>query len=222
MMMPLYAQSAPTTTTYEQQYRERCDILVPMTITSTEAQRGAERTFHYYAADGRLYSMPVQIPPCPPTGGSVRIADAGGVDPVTSQRGDLIIALHVVADQRARYEGDDLHITVPITRAMLAQGHELLLQVREGVSFNFKLPAGSKADARFRWEGWGAPSRTKAGFGELIVTLQCLDPLPAEVMNEKPKTAFQRFGDTLAPLMILLGEIGLFVVILFFVMLWLL
>jgi DnaJ-class molecular chaperone len=219
-MVQPYAQPHQAVFNQDQPARERCDIVQPMTITRSEAQQGTQRTFHYHGADGKLYSLPVQIPPCPPTGGSLRIPGAGGIDPQTNQRGDLIIALYIIGDQQAKYVGDDLHISVPVTRAMLAQGRTLNLHVRDGALFSFALPPKTSADARFRWAGWGAPSRTKAGYGDLIVTLQCLDPLPAAIVSEKPKTRIQRFGDTLAPFMILLAELGLVVVIVFLIALW--
>jgi curved DNA-binding protein len=125
-------------------------------VSFHDAMAGAEKELTIREG-ARERSIRVRIPAGVSDGGKVRLRGQGaqtpGLDP-----GDLVLTVRVGEHPLFRRDGDDLHITVPVTVAEAWRGASIKLPTPFG-EVSLKIPARVQSDAKLRLKGRGVPRR---------------------------------------------------------------
>jgi curved DNA-binding protein len=116
----------------------------------------------------------VRIPPGADEGSRVRIPGQGGPSPNGGAPGDLLLHIHVQPHPHFRREGDDLHLTVPITIAEAYRGAKVKVPTIDG-SVTLKVPPKSQSGSKVRLRGKGV-ARKGRDAGDLYVHFEVQIP----------------------------------------------
>ena len=165
------------------------DLLGEIAITLREAAFGCEKVISLGADDGP--ALAVKIPAGIEEGQSIRLAGKGNLGR-NGRRGDLLIKIHVLADQVFTRQGKDVYVTekVPYTTAIL--GGEAEFRTLYG-KVKCKVPAGSQSGTKMRLRGKGIPSaKGKGETGDEYVTLEISVP---KTVSEKEKELLRQLRD---------------------------
>ena len=112
--------------------------------------------------------------------------------------GDLYVQVHVQKHQYFEREGDDLHLTVPISFSQAVLGDEIEVPTLQGKA-SLKIPAGTQTETIFRMKEKGMPSLHHSGHGNQMVTVHVEIPttltkkqkeLIKDLHEEKPQQGF--------------------------------
>ena len=122
----------------------------------------------------RTRSITVRIPAGVIDGQKVRLAGQGEAGPNGTPSGDLFVAVTVKPDKVFTREGDDLHVTVPVSFAELALGDTITVPTLDS-PVRVKVPAGTPDGRTLRVKGRGVAKRGGKA-GDLMVTVQVTVP----------------------------------------------
>jgi curved DNA-binding protein len=127
-------------------------------VSFNDALNGAEKDLTVREGGGaRERSIRVRIPAGVTDGGKVRLrgqgAQAPGLEP-----GDLVLTVRVGEHPLFRREGDDLHLTLPVTVGEAWKGTAIKLPTPYG-EVSMKIPPRVQSGARLRLKGRGVPRR---------------------------------------------------------------
>ena len=122
----------------------------------------------------RTRSITVRIPAGVIDGQKVRLAGQGEAGPNGTPSGDLFVAVTVKPDEVFTREGDDLHVTVPVSFAELALGDTITVPTLDS-PVRVKVPAGTPDGRTLRVKGRGVPKRSGKA-GDLMVSVQVAVP----------------------------------------------
>ncbi|NWO15285.1 MAG: molecular chaperone DnaJ [Corynebacterium sp.] len=122
----------------------------------------------------RTRSITVRIPAGVIDGQKVRLAGQGEAGPNGTPSGDLFVKVKVEPDKVFTREGDDLHITVPVSFAELTLGDTINVPTLDA-PVRVKVPAGTPDGRTLRVRGRGVPKRGGTA-GDLMVTVQVKVP----------------------------------------------
>lgn len=168
------------------------DVQASLQIPFAEALRGGERTLQLTVpgASGPE-SMRVRIPPGVRDGGKLRLRGQGGYPPSPmgqGPRGDLVITVHVQPHKHFTRDGEDLHVTLPITVHEAVAGTKLDIPTLDG-TISLKVPPGTQGGAKLRLRGKGA--RRASSKGDLFVNIRIAIPTttPSEATLEELQNA---------------------------------
>ena len=113
-------------------------------------------------------------------GQRIRIAGKGNAGLRGGGVGDLYVIIRIGEHPLFRREGDDIHITVPVTAVEAALGSKIEVPTIDGRSM-LKIPPGSQSDQKLRLREKGVPSATKDGVrGDEIVEVKITVPMPRD------------------------------------------
>jgi hypothetical protein len=157
--------------------RRPWDVLHPIAVTPAEARLGATRTLYFHQADGRVATVSVSVPAGLSVGTLVTVAGQGAPDPWGRGRGDLLVPVSVVPEQRLEWWGNDARLFVKLTSRDLAEGKQVVVDEPAIGPLSFSVPPGSADGDQLHWKGRGRGRPA----GDLYVRLECLDPVPAIV-----------------------------------------
>jgi DnaJ-class molecular chaperone len=122
----------------------------------SEALGGVEKELTIREA-ARERTIRVRIPAGVTDGGKVRLrgqgAHAPGLEP-----GDLVLTVKVGEHPLFRREGDDLHLTLPVTIGEAWKGTSIKLPTPYG-EVSLKIPPRVQSDSKLRLKGRGVPKR---------------------------------------------------------------
>ena len=139
-------------------------------------------------------SIKVRIPAGVSDGGKVRLRGQGVSAPTGGPPGDLVLTVRVREHPHFRRDGDDLHLTLPITPAEAYEGAKVKVPTLEG-PVTLTIPSGTQSGATLRLRGKGAPKR-KGGHGDLYVDVQIRLPEPGdEAVAEALRKVAEKLGD---------------------------
>jgi molecular chaperone DnaJ len=138
-------------------------------------------------------TLRVKIPAGLPDGGTVRLAGKGNEGFDGSEPGDLYVQVRVRPDPHFRRQGDDLHLTVPVTPFEAALGGKVEVPTPDG-PVKLKVPAGSSSGQKMRLGGKGVPHVRGGGKGDLYVELQVVVPKELTPEQQKAYEALQEAG----------------------------
>jgi len=155
------------------------DLESEVTIDFVSALRGTH--IELRARDGSGTPVTVRIPAGAAEGSRVRIAGQGGPSPSTGPAGDLILVIHVEPHPFFRREGDDLHLTLPVTIAEAFKGAKVKVPTIDG-SVALKVPPKSQSGSVLRLRGKGVAARKGHEAGDLYVHFEVQIPT-----NDDPK-----------------------------------
>ena len=122
----------------------------------------------------RTRNITVRIPAGVIDGQKVRLAGQGGAGPTGTPASDLFVAVTVKPDKVFTREGDDLHVTVPVSFTELALGDTIAVPTLDN-PVRVKIPAGTPDGRTLRVRGRGIAKRG-GNSGDLLVTVQVTVP----------------------------------------------
>ncbi|MEQ7155844.1 DnaJ C-terminal domain-containing protein [Brevundimonas aurifodinae] len=136
-------------------------------LTPHQALKGGQATLRFC---GR--TLKVTVPPGMRTGEHLRLKGAG------AGGGDLYLPILIRACEGLTVVGDDLHMTWPTSRRLLADGGRVEIHTPAGTRPAWITP-GLTDPVRLRLRGLGLPARGKHGQGHLFVHLTPAEDPPS-------------------------------------------
>jgi molecular chaperone DnaJ len=113
-------------------------------------------------------------------GQRIRIAGKGNAGLRGGGVGDLYVIIRMGEHALFHREGDDIHITVPVTAVEAALGSKIEVPTIDGRSM-LKIPPGTQSGQKLRLREKGVPSATKDGVrGDEIVEVKITVPMPRD------------------------------------------
>ncbi len=147
-------------------------------ITLDEAFTGTQRALQFSNPNGQPRTITVKVPPGVDTGSRVRVAGEGGPGLGGGRRGDLILIVKVLPNDRFQRRGDDLETTVQVDLYTMLLGGTARVPVMGGKTISLNVPAGTPNGKKFRISGQGMPRlRAPETRGDLYVRLEALLPV---------------------------------------------
>ena len=113
-------------------------------------------------------------------GQRIRIAGKGNAGVRGGGAGDLYVIIRTGDHPIFHREGDDIHITLPVTAMEAALGSKIDVPTIDGRS-TLKIPPGTQSGQRLRLRDKGVPSATREGErGDEIVEVKVTVPMPRD------------------------------------------
>jgi len=139
----------------------------------------------------RTEPLEVRIKPGTRDGQRIRLAGKGNAGALGAPSGDLYIIVRIEDHPVFRREGDDIHITVPVSASEAALGAKIEVPTIDGRA-QLRIPPGTQTGQRLRLREKGVPSATKPGVrGDQIVEVQIRVP---QVRDERSKEILREFA----------------------------
>lgn len=137
--------------------------------------------------------LKVKIPPGMDSGTHLVMTGEGNEGVYGGPPGDLYIILQVRPHELFRREGNDLHLTVPVSFAQAALGTRVNVPLLDG-SKEIAVPPGTQPGETIRLKGEGVPYPKGSRRGDLLVDVQVtiprqLNPKQQELLQEWLKEA---------------------------------
>ena len=128
----------------------------------------------------RTEPLEVRIKPGTRDGQRIRLAGKGNAGSRGGPPGDLYVIIRTGDHPVFRREGDDIHLTVPITATEAALGSKVEVPTIDGRA-QLKIPPGTQSGQKLRLREKGVPSATKEGVrGDEIVEVKVTVPMPRD------------------------------------------
>jgi molecular chaperone DnaJ len=128
--------------------------------------------------EGRIVSpetVDVRLPAGVQSGDRLRVAGKGNAGSMGASSGDLYITVRVEEHPFFRRDGDDIHITVPITVWEAGLGTKIEVPTLDGRSA-LKIPQGTQNHQKFRLRDKGVSNARKSTRGDQIVEVEVQAP----------------------------------------------
>jgi molecular chaperone DnaJ len=118
-------------------------------------------------------------------GQRIRIAGKGNVGLHGGTIGDLYVIIRTGDHPVFRREGDDIHLTVPVSATEAALGAKIEVPTIDGRTL-LKIPPGTQSGQKLRLREKGVPSATKDGLrGDEIVEIKLTVPMPRDERSKE-------------------------------------
>ena len=128
----------------------------------------------------RSEPLEVRIKPGTRDGQRIRIAGKGNAGLHGGPPGDLYVIIRTENHTVFHREGDDIHVTVPVTATEAALGAKIEVPTIDGRAL-LKVPPGTQSGQKLRLREKGVPSATKEGVrGDEIVEVKVTVPMPRD------------------------------------------
>ncbi len=132
----------------------------------------------------RSESLKVRIKPGTRDGQRIRLQGRGNAGTMGAPAGDLYIIVRMGEHPVFKREGDDIHLTVPVTLSEAALGAKVEVPTIDGRAL-LRIPPGTQCGQKLRLREKGVPSAVKEGQrGDEIVEIQTVTP---KVSDERSK-----------------------------------
>jgi molecular chaperone DnaJ len=148
----------------------------------------------YCHGDGRIShteSVDVRIPAGAQNGSRLRVAGKGNAGRMGAPPGDLYITTHVEEHPLFRREGDNIHLTVPVTVPEAGLGAKIEVPTIDGRTL-LKIPAGTQNNQKFRLRERGVMNSRKGTRGDQIVQVSLKMP---DIRDERTKDLLRKLGE---------------------------
>lgn len=147
----------------------------------------------------RTEPLEVRIKPGTRDGQRIRVAGKGNAGLHGGPAGDLYFVVHIEPHPVFRREGDDIHVSVPITAMEAALGARIEVPTIDGRA-QLKIPPGTKSGQKLRLREKGVPSATKDGArGDQIVEVQIVVPTPHDLRARELWQELQKLSESEDP-----------------------
>jgi len=143
--------------------------------------------------DGRIAhteSVDVRIPAGAQNGSRLRVAGKGNAGRMGAPPGDLYITTHVEDHPLFRREGDNIHLTVPVTITEAGLGAKIEVPTIDGRTL-LKIPPGTNNNQKFRLKERGVMNVRKAVRGDQIVQVSLTMP---DTRDERTKELLRQMS----------------------------
>ena len=140
----------------------------------------------------------ISIPAGDDEGMRLRVAGEGEVGENGGPSGDLYVAIHLQEHKYFQRDGEDLHITIPISYTQAVLGDEIEVPTINGKA-RLKIPIGTDSETTLRMRDKGLPSLRGGYHGDQLVKVQIVVPkklskkqkdLLEKIDEEKPSKSF--------------------------------
>jgi molecular chaperone DnaJ len=133
----------------------------------------------------RTESLDVRIKPGTRDGQRIRLAGRGNAGTMGAAPGDLYIVMRVGEHPIFRREGDDIHLSVPISITEAAMGSKVEVPTIDGRAL-LKIPPGTDSGQKLRLREKGVPSAVKEGQrGDEIVEIKIVSEAPKDERSKE-------------------------------------
>jgi molecular chaperone DnaJ len=132
----------------------------------------------------RQETIAVRIPAGVDSGYRMRVAAKGGAGRKGRPAGDLYLIITVRPHEFFRREGNDIHITVPITVTEAALGTKIEVPTISGKTL-LRIPPGTQSGQKFRLRDKGVPSLRGEVVGNQIVEVRVVVPRIADERSKE-------------------------------------
>lgn len=133
--------------------------------------------------------LPVDVPPGVRDGQTLRWSGKGSAG-AGGEPGDLLIDLRIEDHELFERDGQDVHVTMPVSFTQASLGAKVEVPTLEG-SVLMKVPPGTQSGRVFRLKGKGLPAIGDRPCGDQYVRLKVISP---EQLNEHQERFRDRFG----------------------------
>ena len=128
----------------------------------------------------RTEPLEVRIKPGTRDGQRIRLAGKGNAGLYGGPSGDLYVTIRTGDHPVFHREGDDIHLTVPVSATEAALGAKIEVPTIDGRTL-LKIPPGTQSGQKLRLREKGVPSATKEGTrGDEIVEVKVTVPMPRD------------------------------------------
>jgi molecular chaperone DnaJ len=128
----------------------------------------------------RTEPLEVRIKPGTRDGQRIRIPGKGNAGPRGGAPGDLYIIVKAGDHPVFHREGDDIHVTVPVSVTEAAMGSKIEVPTIDGRAL-LRIPPGTQCGQKLRLREKGVPSATREGVrGDEIVEVKIAVPMPRD------------------------------------------
>jgi len=142
----------------------------------------------------RTEPLEVRIKPGTRDGQRIRIAGKGNAGTMGAPAGDLYIIVRIGEHPVFRREGDDIHVTVPVTVTEAALGAKIEVPTIDGRSL-LRIPPGTQSGQKLRLREKGVPSATREGTrGDEIVEVKIIAPFPKDERSREILREFAKLN----------------------------
>ncbi len=139
----------------------------------------------------RTEPLKVQIKPGTRDRQRIRLATKGNAGARGGQAGDLYVIIRAGDHPIFHREGDDIHLTVPVSASEAALGSKIEVPTIDGRTL-LKIPPGTQSGQKLRLREKGVPSATQEGRrGDEIVEVKVSVPMPHD---ERTKELFREIA----------------------------
>jgi len=137
-------------------------------------------TCHGEGTVERTEPLEIRIKPGTRDGQRIRIPGKGNAGPGGGPPGDLYVIIRTGDHPIFHREGDDIHITVPVSATEAALGSKIEVPTIDGRAL-LKIPPGTQSGQKLRLREKGVPSATREGKrGDEIVDVKVTVPMPRD------------------------------------------
>ena len=133
----------------------------------------------------------VDIPAGVEDGVRLRVAGEGDAGLREGEPGDLYVFISVQEHEYFEREGDDLHLSIPISFVQAVLGAEIEVPTLFGKA-KLKIPPGTQTGTAFRLRNKGMPALRSSRVGDQLVTVDVEVPTK---LNTKQKKALEAFAE---------------------------
>ncbi len=115
---------------------------------------------------------------------TLKMNQEGNAGTFGGSSGDLLISVGIQPHEMLRKEGQNLHISIPITMTDAALGTEIDVPTLSD-SVQIKIPAGTQSGNSFYLQGKGLPHLNKKARGDIIVKIHVETPTKISLEQRK-------------------------------------
>ena len=135
------------------------DLESELTVSFADALRGTEQalTFRMPGSDAPV-TVRARIPAGVAEGNKVRLRGQGAPGTAGGPPGDVVLTVHVEPHPFFRRDGDNLHVTLPVTLGEALRGAKVRVPTVDG-DVQLRIPPRTQGGATLRLRGKGAPGR---------------------------------------------------------------
>lgn len=139
----------------------------------------------------RSEPLEFRIKPGTRDGQRIRLAGKGNAGRNGGAPGDLYLIIRTGTNPVFSRQGDDIHITVPVSVTEAALGAKVEVPTIDGRA-QLRIPPGTQSGQKLRMRERGVPSVTREGKrGDQIVTVEIVVP---QVQDERSKEILREFA----------------------------
>ncbi|HEY1809194.1 MAG TPA: J domain-containing protein [Acidobacteriaceae bacterium] len=139
----------------------------------------------------RTEPLEFRIKPGTRDGQRIRLAGKGNAGPHGGAAGDLYLIIRMGAHPVFTRQGDDIHVTLPVTVSEAALGGRIDVPTIDGRA-QLRIPPGTQSGQKLRMRERGVPSATREGTrGDQIVTVEVAVP---QVRDERSREILREFA----------------------------
>jgi molecular chaperone DnaJ len=170
--------------------RMKFNVACPMCGGSGKVQNACP-TCHGDGTVTRKEQIEFRIKPGTRDGQRIRLAGKGNAGVNGGQPGDLYLIIRAGTHPVYTRQGDDIHISVPVTVAEAALGSKIEVPTIDGRA-QLKIPPGTQSGQKLRMRDRGVHSPGREGArGNQIVTIEIMVP---KVQDERSKEILREFA----------------------------